>query len=149
MLRTFIAGTLDELVHLLRAECLTSLPSGCGRRWPFEHICALLRQLIKHSPGNFGYQRSRWSTELLTIKINEIIGCRLHLSTVGRWLPSAGIVWRRVAPTLRMRDPHKEEKMVAIAEALNACSVEHPVFCQDEIDIHLNPQNRCRWATVW
>ncbi|HBR1414551.1 TPA: helix-turn-helix domain-containing protein, partial [Klebsiella pneumoniae] len=42
------------------AEGLKSLPSGRGRRWPFEHICALLRELVKHSPGDFGYQRSRW-----------------------------------------------------------------------------------------
>ncbi|ELO91702.1 transposase insP for IS630, partial [Salmonella enterica subsp. enterica serovar Enteritidis str. 50-5646] len=34
----------------------------------FEHICTLLRELVKHSPGDFGYQRSRWSTELLAIK---------------------------------------------------------------------------------
>lgn len=74
-------------------EGLKPLPSGRGRRWPFEYICALLRQLINHSPGDFGYQRSRWSTELLAIKINEITGCRLHASTVRRWLPSAGIVW--------------------------------------------------------
>ncbi len=32
-------------------EGLKSLPSGRGRRWPFEHICALLRELVKHSPG--------------------------------------------------------------------------------------------------
>jgi hypothetical protein len=25
---------------------------------------------------DFGYQRSRWSTELLAIKINEITGCQ-------------------------------------------------------------------------
>lgn len=54
---------------------LKSLPAGRSRRWPFEHICTLLRELIKHSHDGFGYQRSRWSTELLTIKINEIIGC--------------------------------------------------------------------------
>lgn len=40
-------------------EGLKSLPSGRGRYWPFEHICTLLRQLIKHSPGDFGYQRFR------------------------------------------------------------------------------------------
>ncbi|HHY7358298.1 TPA: helix-turn-helix domain-containing protein, partial [Escherichia coli] len=34
-------------------EGLKSLPSGRGRRWPFEHICALLRELVKHSPGDF------------------------------------------------------------------------------------------------
>lgn len=95
---------------LFGAEGLTSLPAGRGRRWPFEHICTLLRELIKHSPGDFGYQRSRWSTELLAIKIRQVTGCPLHASTIRRWLPAAGLVWRRAAPTLRIRDPHKEEK---------------------------------------
>ncbi|ACR69154.1 hypothetical protein NT01EI_1978 [Edwardsiella ictaluri 93-146] len=55
---------------------LKSLPAGRARRWPFEHICSLLRELVKHAPGDFCYQRSRWSTELMTIKINEITGCQ-------------------------------------------------------------------------
>lgn len=59
----------------LGVEGLKSLPVGRTRRWPFEHICILLCELIKHSPGDLGYQRSRWSTELLTIKINEITRC--------------------------------------------------------------------------
>ncbi|EAY2467036.1 helix-turn-helix domain-containing protein [Salmonella enterica] len=67
---------------------LKSLPAGRTRRWPFEHIRTLLRELVKHAPGDFGYQRSRWSTELLAIKINEITGCQLHAGTVRRWLPS-------------------------------------------------------------
>jgi hypothetical protein len=54
-------------------EGLKSLPAGRSRRWPFEHICTLLRELIKHSPGDFGYQRSRWSTELLAIKIKALL----------------------------------------------------------------------------
>jgi transposase len=126
-------------------EGLKSLPPGRGRRWPFEQICVLLHQLVKRSPGDFGYQRSRWSTELLTIKINEITGCKLHASTVRRWLPSAGVVWRRAAPTLRIRDPHKEEKMAAIREALEHRSAEHPVFYEDEVDIHLNPKIGADW----
>ncbi|KLW11696.1 hypothetical protein SK47_04385 [Enterobacter sp. BWH52] len=105
----------------------------------------LLHQLAKRSPGDFGYQRSRWSTELLTIKINEITGCRLHASTMRRWLPSAGLVWRRAAPTLRIRDLHKEEKMAAIREALEQRSAEHPVFYEDEVDIHLNPKIGADW----
>ncbi|MEJ0594268.1 IS630-like element ISSpu2 family transposase, partial [Klebsiella pneumoniae subsp. pneumoniae] len=127
------------------AEGLKSLPSGRGRRWPFEHICALLRELVKHSPGDFGYQRSRWSTELLAIKIRDVTGCPLHASTIRRWLPAAGLVWRRAAPTLRIRDPHKEEKMVAIHEALAKCSAENPVFYEDEVDIHLNPKIGADW----
>lgn len=60
-------------------------------------------------------------------------------------LPAAGLVWRRAAPTLRIRDPHKEEKMVAIHEALAKCSAENPVFYEDEVDIHLNPKIGADW----
>lgn len=126
-------------------EGLKSLPAGRSRRWPFEHICTLLRELIKHSPGDFGYQRSRWSTELLAIKIKDITGWALHAGTVRRWLPLAGLVWRRAAPTLRIRDPHKDEKMAAIHKALDECSTEHPVFYEDEVDIHLNPKIGADW----
>ena len=125
-------------ITLSDVEGLTSLPVGRARRWPFEHICTLLRELIKHSPADFGYQRSRWSTELLAIKINEITVCRLHAETVRRWLPSA-------APTLRIRDPHKDEKMATIRKALDECSAEHPVFYEDEVDIYLNPKIGADW----
>ncbi len=81
----------------------------------------------------------------MAIKINEITGCRLHTSTVRRWLPAAGLVWRRAAPTLRIRDPHKDEKMAAISAALEQCSQEHPVFYEDEVDIHLNPKIGADW----
>lgn len=96
---------------LYGAEGLISLRPGRERKWPVEQICELLVLLASRSPGDFGYQRSRWSTELLTIKINQITGCKLHPGTIRRWLPSAGLVWRRAAPTLHIRDPHKDEKM--------------------------------------
>ena len=41
--------------------------------------------------------------------------------------------------------PHKEEKMVAIAKALEQLSVEHPVFYEDEVYIHLNPKIGTYW----
>ena len=81
----------------------------------------------------------------MAIKIREITGCCLHASTVRRWLPAAGLVWRRAAPTLHIRDPHKDEKMAAIHKALDECSAEHPVFYEDEVDIHLNPKIGADW----
>ncbi|HHD7476596.1 TPA: IS630 family transposase [Klebsiella oxytoca] len=126
-------------------EGLKSLSAGRSRHLLFEHICTLLRELIKHSPGDFGYQRSRWSSELLAIKINEITGCKLHAGTVHCWRPSAGLVWRSATPTLRIRDPHKDEKMAVISAALLKCSREHPVFYEDEVDIHLNPKIGANW----
>jgi transposase len=35
--------------------------------------------------------------------------------------------------------------MAAIAEALSKCSVEHPIFYEDEIDINLNPKIGADW----
>ncbi|CCF09982.1 IS630 family transposase [Pantoea ananatis LMG 5342] len=77
--------------------------------------------------------------------INKITGCQLHAGTVRRWLPSAGLVWRWAVPTLRNRDPHKDEKIAAINKALDECSAEHPVFYENEMDIHLNPKIVADW----
>lgn len=35
--------------------------------------------------------------------------------------------------------------MAAIHKALNECSAEHPVFYEDEVDIHLNPKIGADW----
>ncbi len=56
-----------------------------------------------------------------------------------------GSVRRRAAPTLRIRDPHKDEKMAVIHKALDECSAEHLVFYEDEVDIHLNPKIGASW----
>lgn len=96
----------ERVSNVARMLCCARSSVRRSRRWPFEHICTLLRELIKYSSGDFGYQRSRWSTELLAIKINEITGCQLHARTIRFWLPAAGLVWRRATPTLHIRGPH-------------------------------------------
>lgn len=35
--------------------------------------------------------------------------------------------------------------MAAIAKVLAGCSAEHPVFYEDEVDIHLNPKTGADW----
>lgn len=35
--------------------------------------------------------------------------------------------------------------MAAIDKALDECSAEHPVFYEDEVDIHLNPKIGADW----
>ncbi|EMU72948.1 winged helix-turn helix family protein [Escherichia coli MP021017.9] len=108
-------------------EGLKSLPVGRARRWPFEHISTLLRELVKHSPGDFGYQCSRWSTELLAIKINKN--------------PAA----KPCAAGFRLRGLCGEGQRQLCVKALDECSTEHPVFYEDEVDIHLNPKIGADW----
>ncbi len=93
-----------------------------------------------------GYQRSRWSTELMTKEINRLFALSVASSTIRRWLPKAGIVWRRAAPTLRIRDPERDAKMAAINKALERCNADNPVFYEDEVDIALNPKIGADWT---
>ncbi len=71
-------SSVGRWINWFTLSGVEGLESLRSRRWPFEHICTLLRELVKYSPGDFGYQRSRWSTEQLAIKINKITGCQLH-----------------------------------------------------------------------
>lgn len=100
----------------------------------------MLPLLVQRSPKNFGWLRSRWSTELLTHIINQIFNLTLHSATRHRYLKRAGIVWRKAAPTLKIWDPQYEEKQLAIEQALSEAPAGHPLFYQDEVDIDLNPK---------
>jgi transposase len=116
---------------LFGIEGLKSLPPGRQKRWPIEAIIHMLDLLVQRSPQDFGYLRSRWSSELLSIEINKLFNATLHPATLRKWLSKAGLVWRRSAPTLHIRDPHKAEKMAAIKEALDKNCADHPVFYED------------------
>nr|QTX14880.1 Mobile element protein [Klebsiella pneumoniae] len=79
-------------------------------------------------------------------KINEITGSQLHAGTVRRWLPSAELVWRRAAPTLRIRDPHKDEKDGDNPQSTGRMQRKNiRFFYEDEVDIHLNPKIGSDW----
>ena len=131
-------SSINRWVNWYTLFGLEGLKASLGGRkpvLPFAHISGLLQLLIQLSPQELGYQRSRWSTELMALELKRSWRLTLHASTIRRWLPRLGIVWRRAAPTLHIRDPHKERKMAAINEALGRCSADHPVFYEDEVDI--------------
>ncbi|EAP7517621.1 DDE endonuclease [Salmonella enterica subsp. enterica serovar Typhimurium var. 5-] len=119
-------------------EGLKSLRPGRAPRWPVADILQLLPLLVQRSPKNFGWLRSRWSTELLALVINRLFD-------VNRYLRQADMVWRRAAPTLKIKDPHYEEKRLVIDQALAQEQTAHPVFYQDEVDIDLNPKIGADW----
>lgn len=126
-------------------EGLKSLKPGRSPRWPVADILHTLPLLIQRSPQDFGWLRSRWSTELLALIVNRLFNVALHPATLHRYLRRAGIVWRRAAPTLKIKDPHYEEKRFAIEQAVSRKQTNHPVFYQDEVDIDLNPKIGADW----
>lgn len=126
-------------------EGLKSLRPGRAPRWPVADILQLLPLLVQRSPKDFGWLRSRWSTELLALVINRLFDVTLHRSTLHRYLRQADMVWRRAVPTLKIKDPHYEEKRLVIDQALAQEQTAHPVFYQDEVDIDLNPKIGADW----
>ena len=126
-------------------DALEALPAGRAPVLPIAKIVTLLVLLMQFSPQDFGYQRSRWCTELLAIKINRLTGLNVAASTLRRWLPRMGIVWRRPVPTLRIKAPAYQEKMANIDAALARCDADNPVFYEDEVDIDLNPKLGADW----
>lgn len=127
-------------------EALRSQRPGRPPSLPIRHIIRVLQVLIQFSPQDLGYQRSRWSTELFAIEINRLLGLNIAASTLRRWLPREGIVWRRVAPTLRIKDPDYDIKVEQVKQALAGCCQDNPVLYADEVDIDLNPKLGADWT---
>ncbi len=109
-------------------------------------MCAILLVLIQASPQDFGFQRSRWSAELLAYQFNETSKSHVAASTVRRWLPKTGVVWRRASPNQCIKDPEKAEKLAPIQQALDQCAPENTIFYEDEVDIDLTPKIGADWT---
>lgn len=54
-------------------------------------------------------------------------------------------MWRSAEPILRIRDPHKDEKMAVIHKAPDEFSTKQPVFYEDEVSININPKIVADW----
>lgn len=130
---------------LYGVDGLKSLRPGRASQWPVADILRTLPLLVQRSPGDFGWLHSRWSTELLTRIVNRLFDVTLHRSTLHRYLKQAGMVWCRTAPTLKIKDPHYEEKQLAVGQAMAQEQINHPMFYQDEVDIDLNPKIVANW----
>ncbi len=120
-------------------------PRGPKPRTVTEEVGSHLLMLIEKDPSEYGYLRSRWTSEMLAQQVYEDLDIVIHASTVRRVLPKLGIVWNRVRPTLYIKDRTKRRKMKAINEALANASETQPVFYVDEVDIDLNPRIGHGW----
>ena len=104
-----------------------------------------LGALVRMSPRELGYLRSRWSSELLVVELEKRQGIEVHASTVRRWLRRLAFGWRRARPTLCKRDPRKSQRLRAITRALNDDDPRSEVFYVDEADVDLNPRIGAAW----
>lgn len=120
-------------------------PRGRREETVNEALCASLLELVQAQPSDYGYLRSRWTSEMLAEQVYETLAIPIHASTVRRLLPKLGVAWNRARPTLCIQDCTKPRKMKAIKRALKNATETHPVFYVDEVDIDLNPRIGHGW----
>lgn len=119
---------------------------GCPPSTVDDALCHSVLTLLQTAPRQYGYLRTRWTSEMLAEQVYHATGRLVHSSTLRRLLPTLGLVWRRARPTLCIKDKHKSRKMKAITQALDSASAERPVFYIDEADIDLNPRMGSGWT---
>ncbi len=72
-------------------------------------LIVVTRWLLRFTPQDFGFFRSRWSCELLALMLREQEGIRLSPETVRRGMHRMEFVWRRPRPVVGPRDPEHAE----------------------------------------
>jgi transposase len=118
-----------------------------GRRRSYAQVWASLvvRWVLTLSPSEFRFARSRWSCEAAAVVLREDYRVRVGRETVRLWLRSAGLVWRRPRPTIRVKDPKRQQKLRALRAVLKGLPADETAVFMDEVDINLNPKVGPMW----
>ena len=142
-------STLYRWIGWFEGEGIAGLVRDRGGRAPSTvtgELLEALQALVEDAPQTYGYLRSSWSSELLSVALWEHHGLSIHPATVRSVLKRQGVAWRRARPTLYKRDPRKQQKLEAIQRAIASANAPTEVFFVDEADIDLNPPIGFVWS---
>lgn len=101
--------------------------------------------VLKYSPRDFGFLRSRWCCGVMVLVLLETYELQVSRETVRRWLQQEQIVWRRPRPVVGPRDPRREIKLQALRQLLASLPANEIAVFQDEGDINTNPKLGALW----
>lgn len=132
--RDFAAGRLKQAFGT--EEEAVAVPS-----W----LVIVVRWLLRSSPTDFGFFRTRWSCALLALLLWEQEGVRLSPETIRRGMHRMQFVWRRPRPVVGPRDSEHETKLRQIQRLIAHLPANETVVFQDEVDVHLNPKIGSMW----
>jgi len=101
--------------------------------------------VLKWSPRDFGFVRSRWCCGVIVLVLLETYELQVSQETVRRWLHQEQIVWRRPRPVVGPSDPQREAKLEALRQLLASLPTNEIAVFQDEVDINTNPKIGAMW----
>lgn len=124
---------------------LTERRGGNNRLPRRDEIMALLPRLTAGCPGDYGWNRSTWSVELIVLEVERQVGVKVSRPHMGRMLREAKC--RRICPrpAIALTPPDADKQVDAMNAELARLPETDVVLYEDEIDIHLNPKSGPDW----
>lgn len=123
-----------------------------GRRFGTRHkpaaqIRKLLRELCANQPSDYGWSRSRWSVELLSLEIENQLGCEVSIAQTYRYLLQAGCRWRKPQPEIEKTPEDADEQLREMRQKLivERDPGNEVVLYEDEMKVALNPKVGADW----
>ncbi len=104
-----------------------------------------LLSLLKHTPSVYGWCRTRWSCQALSLQLKARRGYRVSRETIRRTLHSLGYAWKRARHVARDDDPERSSKLARIRHATSHLRPSEVLLFIDELDIHLLPKLGYEW----
>jgi len=106
-----------------------------------------LKRLLEKPPTEEGYDFSRWTAPRLSEHLKEKLDVEVHPETVREALRRLEYSWTR--PRRRLpEDPHYEERLQAVVEAVGAAEADTTVLVEDETELRRFPPLRKAWQPV-
>lgn len=110
------------------------------RRWQRS-----LLTLVKRSPGVYGWCRTRWSCQTLSLELKARRGYCASRETIRRTLHSLGYAWKRARHVARDDDAERVSKLARIRQVTEHLRPSEMLLFIDELDIHLLPKIGYQW----
>ncbi len=101
--------------------------------------------LIKRSPSVYGWCRTRWSCQTLSLELKARRGYRVSRETIRRTLHNLKYRWKRARHVARDDDPERVTKLARIRYLAEHLRPSEGLFFIDELDIHLLPKIGYEW----
>ena len=119
-----------------------------GARKVDENFLSVLQELLGLVPSDCGWERSRWSRELLAREMAQRTGVQVSRTTLGICLKILRARWGRARARVLCpwRKARRQRRLREIRSMLSALRAGEEAFYVDEVDIDLNPRIGPDWT---
>lgn len=135
--------TIDRWVKRFHSHGIEGLAGRKpGRPFRFDLSFALIavNWVTQQTPRDFGFFRSRWCCETLSLLFQRLHRLKVSRETVRRWLRCQGLVYRRPRPVVGPIDEQRPAKLDELRQLMDNLPDDETVVFQDEADINTNPK---------